>query len=126
MLYGYCGKFLKKWKIRNDVGQGLGQISLARRCIESTPGGEKLVHSAAYRTGPKAQEYKKTEIDKMLERKKIEPTETEWATPIFLLLKEYGSLRFFCGLWKVKVRQQNATSPDYPEYMSLSTHSETH
>lgn len=51
------------------------------------------VRSMPYRQGPDMQEYTKTKIEKMLAVIVIEPTTTEWASPVFLFLTKDGILR---------------------------------
>lgn len=52
------------------------------------------VQAVPYRAGPKMREHEKAEIDKMLKAKVIEPSTSEWASPIVFAPKKDGTLRF--------------------------------
>ena len=71
----------------------LGRVSIAKHRIELQPGARPS-YSAPYRAGPKARDFEKSEIDKMLKAGVIEPAKTEWAAPIVFAPKKDGSLRF--------------------------------
>lgn len=88
----------------------LGTVAATSHRIDVIPG-SKPVHCQPYRAGPRARAAEKEEIDRMLEQQVIEPATGEWASPIVLVPKPDGSLRF-C----VDYRRLNAmTVPDtYP------------
>jgi hypothetical protein len=71
----------------------LGTVAATSHRIYVTPG-SKPVHCQPYRAGPRARAAKKEEIDRMLEQQVIEPATGEWASPIVLVPKPDGSLRF--------------------------------
>jgi hypothetical protein len=54
----------------------------------------KPVHAQPYRTKSRARVAEKTEIDRMLAQQVIEPATCEWASPIVLIPKPDGNLRF--------------------------------
>jgi RNase H-like domain found in reverse transcriptase/Reverse transcriptase (RNA-dependent DNA polymerase)/Integrase zinc binding domain/Chromo (CHRromatin Organisation MOdifier) domain/Integrase core domain len=88
----------------------LGTVAATPHRIETLQG-TKPIHSQPYRAGHRARAAEKEEIDKMLAQGVIEPATGEWASPIVLVPKPDGSLRF-C----VDYRKLNAiTVPDtYP------------
>jgi transposase InsO family protein len=88
----------------------LGEVTATKHRIDLIPGA-KPVHSQPYRAGTRAREIEKAEIEKMLAQGVIEPATCEWASPIVMVPKPDGSLRF-C----VDYRKLNAiTVPDtYP------------
>jgi Reverse transcriptase (RNA-dependent DNA polymerase) len=61
--------------------------------IEALPG-SKPVHAQPYRAGSNARVAEKTEIDRMLAQQVIEPATCERASPIVLVPKPDGTLRF--------------------------------
>jgi hypothetical protein len=71
----------------------LGTVSATMHRIEVVPG-SKPVHAQPYRAGANARAAEKTEIDQMLAKKIIEPATCEWASPIVLVPKPDGALRF--------------------------------
>ena len=94
-----------------DMWDGhLGTVTATEHRIQLTPGAHP-VHAQPYRAGTRARAAEKEEIQKMLAQNVIEPATCEWASPIVLVPKPDGSLRF-C----VDYRRLNAiTVPDtYP------------
>jgi hypothetical protein len=88
----------------------LGTVAATTHRISVTPGSNP-VHCQPYRAGSRARVAEKQEIDRMIEQKVIEPATCEWASPIVLVPKPDGSLRF-----RVDYRKLNAIPiPDtYP------------
>jgi hypothetical protein len=88
----------------------LGEVTATQHRIDLIPG-DKPVHSQPYRAGTRAREIEKAEIEKILAQGVIKPATCEWASPIVMVPKPGGSLRF-C----VDYRKLNAiTVPDtYP------------
>jgi hypothetical protein len=85
----------------------LGTVKATSHRIEILPGA-KPIHSQPYRAGNRARAAEKEEIEKMVAQGVIEPATCEWASPIVLVPKPDGSLRF-C----VDYRKLNAiTVPD--------------
>jgi len=52
------------------------------------------IRQRAYRVAPPEQDFIKEEIDKMLKNKLIQPSESPWASPVVLVRKKNGKLRF--------------------------------
>ena len=71
----------------------LGTIRATRHRIDLKPG-SRPVHSQPYRAGMRARQEEADEIDRMLGMGVIEPSCSEWASPIVLVPKSDGSLRF--------------------------------
>ena len=71
----------------------LGEISATEHRIELEPG-TKPIRSMPYRQGPAMRDKAAAEIRKMLDAGVIEPATSEWASPIVLVPKKDGSLRF--------------------------------
>jgi hypothetical protein len=71
----------------------LGTVAATFYRIYVTPGSNP-VHFQLCRAGSRARAADKEEIDSMLEQHVIEPTTGEWASPIVLVPKPDGSLRF--------------------------------
>jgi transposase InsO family protein len=71
----------------------LGQIHGTTHRIDLTPGA-KPFHSRPYRAGPRAREAETAEIQRMLKEGVIEATQSEWASPVVLVPKPDGSMRF--------------------------------
>jgi hypothetical protein len=88
----------------------LGEVTATQHRIDLIPGA-RPVHSRPYRAGARAREIEKAEIEKMLAQGVIELATCEWASPIVMVPKPDGSLRF-C----IDYRKLNAiTVPDtYP------------
>jgi hypothetical protein len=55
----------------------------------------KLVHAQPYRTGPRARENELSGMHRMLLVDFIEPASSEWASPVVLVHKPDGSMRFY-------------------------------
>jgi hypothetical protein len=71
----------------------LGTVAATSLRIEVTAG-SKPVHCQTYRAGSRARSAEKEDIDRMLAEQVIEPATYEWASPIVLVPKSDGSLRF--------------------------------
>jgi len=71
----------------------LGAISATEHRIELEPG-TRPIRSMPYRQGPAMREKAGAEIRKMLDAGVIEPASSEWASPVVLVPKKDGSLRF--------------------------------
>jgi hypothetical protein len=71
----------------------LGHAHTTSHRIELTPGA-KPVHCQPYRAGSRAREAESAEIQRMLKAGVIEPATAEWASPVVLVPKSDGSLRF--------------------------------
>ena len=71
----------------------LAEISTTDHRIDLTPGA-KPVRSAPYRAGPKARKAESEEVERMPRAGFIEPAQSEWASPVVLVPKPDGTLRF--------------------------------
>jgi hypothetical protein len=71
----------------------LGTAAATTHRIEVLPG-SKPVHAQPYRAGSHTRVAEKTVIDRMLSQQVIEPVTCEWASPIVLVPKPDGTLRF--------------------------------
>jgi transposase InsO family protein len=105
------GAVLRMLEPHKEMWDGhLGTVTATQHRIQLTPGAQP-VHAQPYRAGTRARAAEREEIQKMLAQDVIEPATCEWASPIVLVPKPDGSLRF-C----VDYRRLNAiTVPDtYP------------
>jgi Reverse transcriptase (RNA-dependent DNA polymerase) len=71
----------------------LGMVAATTHRIEVFSGSNP-VNAQPYRAGSHARVAEKTEIDRMLAQQVIEPATNEWASPIVLVPKPDGTLRF--------------------------------
>jgi Reverse transcriptase (RNA-dependent DNA polymerase) len=71
----------------------LGKVQSTSHRIELIPGA-KPVHAQPYRAGVRAREAESSEIQRMLKAGVIEPSTSEWASPVVLVPKPDGSMRF--------------------------------
>jgi hypothetical protein len=71
----------------------LGHVHSATHRIHLVPGA-KPVHAQPYRAGPRARENEASEVQRMLKEGVIEPASSEWASPVVLVPKPDGSMRF--------------------------------
>jgi Reverse transcriptase (RNA-dependent DNA polymerase) len=81
------GKHRTRWDGR------LGQVHTTAHRIQLTPGA-KPAYSQPYRAGDKAREAESVEIHRMLRAGVIEPATSERASPVVLVPKPDGSMRF--------------------------------
>jgi hypothetical protein len=80
-------------KHRTMWDRRLGKVHTTAHGIQLTPGA-KPAYSQPYRAGAKARETESVEIHRMLRAGVIEPAMSEWASPVFLVPKPDGSMRF--------------------------------
>ena len=71
----------------------LGSIKATEHRIELKPG-SKPVRLNPYRMGPRTRELIKAQVDRLLKLEVIEPSQSEWASPVVLIPKPDGSPRF--------------------------------
>ena len=71
----------------------LGEIHTTEYHIDVTPSARPIA-SALYRAGPKVRETEQAEVERMLLAGVIEPSKSAWASPVVLVPKCDGSLRF--------------------------------
>ena len=86
-LEGLLEKHHKLW----DGDLGLIKATSHRLTLKP---GAKPVRLNPYRLGPRSRGLIKTEVDRMLDRGVIEPSKSEWASPVVLVPKPDGSVRF--------------------------------
>ena len=71
----------------------LGTVRLREHRIKLKPDSEP-VFSQPYGAGPKARDIEPEEVSKMLSAGVIEPATTKWASPVVIVPKSDGTLRF--------------------------------
>ena len=71
----------------------LGHIVATEHHIDVEPD-TKPIRSMPYRQGPAARKLVKEQIETMLKQQVIEPSSSEWASPVVLVPKKDGSSRF--------------------------------
>ena len=71
----------------------LGEIRTTQHYIDLLPG-SRPVAQQPYRAGPKARELEQREVEKMLQAGVIEPSQSAWASPVVMVPKPDGTLRF--------------------------------
>ena len=76
-----------------SVTQSQQRITIRQQRIELKTGSTP-VHAQPYRAGPKARQVEEEHVSKMLDAEVIEPANSEWASPVVLVPKPDGSLRF--------------------------------
>ena len=86
-IYQLLGKHRHMWDGR------LGRVHATEHRIDLNPG-SKPVHAQPYRAGPRAREMETQEVYRMLKAGVIEPASTEWASPVVLVPKPDGTMRF--------------------------------
>ena len=70
----------------------LGRTMITKHRIDT--GEEKPIKLTAYRAGPKQREIIRKEVEKMLEQGAIRPSDSNWASPVVLVEKKNGDIRF--------------------------------
>lgn len=112
---------IKEFKIFWD--DHFGRINIPKNPIEFKMGQGKPVEWSPYRAGPKAREFQKSEIDKILEMMVIGAAESDcWAAPIVFAPNIGGSFRFYVDYRTINVVSKRNSYP-YPEWPSLLMHS---
>jgi len=85
----------------------LGSIKATQHRIELNPG-SKPVRLNPYRMGPRTRELIKAQVDRMLKLEVIEPSQSEWASPVVLIPKPDGS-PWFCIDYRSAVERAQST-----------------
>ena len=88
----------------------LGRVAATEHRIDLIPGA-KPVHSQPYRAGPRARDIESQEVGRMLKAGVIEPASTEWASPVVLVPKPDGFMRFCVDYRKVNAMTTRDTYP---------------
>jgi len=73
--------------------------------------GSKPVRLKPYRMGPRTRELIKARVDRMLKLIDIEPSHSEWASPVVLIPKPDGSPRFCMEYWQLNERTVRDSYP---------------
>ena len=103
-VYQMLGKHRQMWDGH------LGRVAATEHRIDLIPGA-KPVHSQPYRAGPRARDIESQEVGRMLKAGVIEPASTEWASPVVLVPKPDGSMRFCVDYRKVNAMTTRDTYP---------------
>ena len=82
---------LRKYKSMWD-GK-LGEISITEHPIDVFPDTRPIAQNP-YRAGPKARQFESAEVERMLESGIIRPSKSPWSSPVVLVPKKDGTLRF--------------------------------
>lgn len=86
---------MKMMKELDEIWDGrLGTVRKVKHRIDFEEPDAKPIQSAPYRDGPKEQEIKKEEIDKLVYMNLAEPAQSEWPSKIVSSSKKDGLLRF--------------------------------
>jgi len=88
----------------------LGSIKDTEQRIELKPG-SKPVRLNPYRMGPRTRELIKAQVDGMLKLKVIEPSQSEWDSPVVLIPKPDGSPRFWIDYRQLNERTVRDSYP---------------
>ena len=89
-----CGHVLEMLRKHSSLWSGaLGTIRATEHCIALEPG-TKPIRSMPYRKGPAMRDMVANAVNEMLKAGVIEPASTKWASPVVLVPKRDGSLRF--------------------------------
>ena len=71
----------------------LGEVNTTEHHIDLLKGARPIA-SHPYRAGPRAREAEQAEVQRMLEADVMEPAQSAWDSPVVLVPKPDGSLRF--------------------------------
>jgi Reverse transcriptase (RNA-dependent DNA polymerase) len=71
----------------------LGELSITKHRIDLQENA-KPAYQAPYCAGKQSREIERQEVDRMLKAGVIEPATSEWASPVVLITKNDGSIRF--------------------------------
>jgi len=88
----------------------LGSIKATEHRIELKPG-SKPVRLNPYRMGPRTRELIEAPVDRILKLEVIEPSQSEWASPVVLIQKPDGSHRFCIDYQQLNERTVRDTYP---------------
>jgi transposase InsO family protein len=88
----------------------LGEVRVTEHRIE-LQAGARPVYQAPYRAGQKGRDVEKKEVERMLQAGVIEPANSEWASPVVLITKKDGSIRFCVDYRKLNALTVRDTYP---------------
>ena len=103
-VYDLLEEFRDMWS-----GQ-LGTISATEHRIE-VDRDSRPIYQQPYRAGPKARDFEKEEVDRMLAAGVIEPSSADWASPVVFVPKKYGTLRFCVDYMKLNAVTRRDSYP---------------
>ena len=89
---------------------GLGTVKVTKHRIPTVEDA-KPVFSQPYRAGPEARKVVKESVEDMLDKGVIEPAQSEWASPVVLVPKPDGTLRFCVDYRKLNAITVKDTYP---------------
>jgi len=104
IVWGLLAKYRQMWDGH------LGHVTTANHRIELIPGA-KPVQVQPYRAGPRARELESEEVQRMLKAGVIEPAISEWASPVVLVPKPDGKMRFCVDYRKLNAITVRDTYP---------------
>ena len=84
-------------------GQGLGHTNVLKHTVRLMPG-SKIIKTAPYRCNPKVREEISKQIQEMLDQGIIRPSESPYASPVVMVTKQDGSLRFCVDFRKLNAQ----------------------
>ena len=84
-------------------GQGLGHTNVLKHAIRLMPG-SKIIKTAPYRCNPKVREEISKQIQDMLDQGIIKPSESPYASPVVMVTKQDGTLRFCVDFYKLNAQ----------------------
>lgn len=82
----------------------LGSIIAVQHRTELEKTNNSLIYSSLSRAGPKTREFKKQEINQMFAMDVIEPAQTKWASPIYLVQMKDRTLRLCAEFHKLNAK----------------------
>ncbi|CAN8076123.1 unnamed protein product [Agarophyton chilense] len=88
----------------------LGEISATEHHLDLVPG-SRPISQPPYRAGPRTRQIEEENVSKMLEEGVIEAAQSAWASPVVLVPKPDGSLRFFIDYRKLNAVTVRDTYP---------------
>ena len=88
----------------------LGEINVVKHRIDLKPGSKPSMQRP-YRAGPKSREFVNKEVENMLHKGVISPVQSEWASPVVIVPKSDGSLRFCVDYRKLNAMTVRDTYP---------------
>jgi hypothetical protein len=97
-------------KASSYVGRKVRLSHATEHRINLNPG-SKPVHAQPYRAGPRARELERQDVSRILKAGFIEPESTEWASPVVLVPKPDGTMRFCVDYLKLNAMTIRDTYP---------------
>lgn len=108
---GYRKQFLHMLtEFQSMWDEHIGQVNIAKHCIELTLDNTQPICCAPYRARPNAREYENAEIEKMLTQNVIDPAQTKWAAQIIFAPRKDG-LHFCVDCTKINADTRRDSYP---------------